>query len=630
MSSQGTPPGGLSLPSATLSQASPPPAPSLSLHLSASEEQPTQAQAQASQAQPLLPSSFPEPSAPPAEAFVSLWPASQGEAALEQAQLLKEEEERAAEEGHDDEGTEAAAAAAAAADRGAHLQHFEQGSFQAAQVPPDELMSFEEEAEAEEERKEFDRFAPSRSPERPSSPLHASVSALRAVLGASPAPPSPAAYAICLRTLVHAVGNVLENPRVEKFRLLPLGNAKFQAKVGGGDARMFERASLLLQRLGWTLVEAGGDASFLLLTDEFRDEATLRHGKSLLEHELASAQELVGGAAVHAPSAAAAATPSFVPAAPVPAATAAAASHPLAAPVAHPVAAPVSSNNLSSLDSLLYQPLSSLKKAYKRKDAGPARPAPTPKLSREQMAARVAERLQGGGHNAASDSAAAPGVRAGRIMNLENQAALRAQISDTRRAAHNKWVRGAQSRKRVYTVADLAAMEEADIKARAALGGGGSSGGGGGGGGAAAAGGKFRTLADFGTGSPQDCLIMGQEMLRLSNEFRAREGKRPLQWHAKLHEIALVHSKRMALKQVAFGHDGAKARFAAYPFPARSAAENVAWSQGVPDVAKCHVDGWIQSPGHRKNLLAHHNWCAIAVFRNNDGAYYSTQLFGLG
>lgn len=36
------------------------------------------------------------------------------------------------------------------------------------------------------------------------------------------------------------------------------------------------------------------------------------------------------------------------------------------------------------------------------------------------------------------------------------------------------------------------------------------------------------------------------------------------------------------------------------------------------------------SPGHRKNMLAHHNWCAIAVWKNPQGAYYSTQLFGLG
>lgn len=214
-------------------------------------------------------------------------------------------------------------------------------------------------------------------------------------------------------------------------------------------------------------------------------------------------------------------------------------------------------------------------------------------------------------------------------MDLSHTAALRAQIDSVRRAKHGRWVAQAQGRKRVFTVEDLAAMEEADIKARAVFGSAGAA--------AAAAGGgqsasKFRTLADIAVGSPADCLASGKEMLRLTNEFRAREGKRPLQWHQSLHDIGLVHSQRMAMKIVPFGHDGAKERFAAYPFRSSSAAENVAWSSGMPfaDLARTHVQGWIDSPGHRKNMLAHHNWCAVAIFKNPQGAYYSTQLFGLG
>jgi hypothetical protein len=40
-----------------------------------------------------------------------------------------------------------------------------------------------------------------------------------------------------------------------------------------------------------------------------------------------------------------------------------------------------------------------------------------------------------------------------------------------------------------------------------------------------------------------------------------------------------------------------------------------------------HVDGWIDSPGHRKNLLGRFTHCGIGVFCNDAGAYYSTQLF---
>ena len=209
-------------------------------------------------------------------------------------------------------------------------------------------------------------------------------------------------------------------------------------------------------------------------------------------------------------------------------------------------------------------------------------------------------------------------------MDLGHMASLRAQIASVRRDKHRRWNTTTTGRKRHFTVAEL---EANDLKTRSQFVGGTPSAPASGG---ASGGPKFRTLSDFGVGTPADCLAMGKEMLRLTNIFRASKGKPALQWHQSLHDIGLVHSRKMALKEVAFGHDGAKARFAAYPFPTRSAAENVAWSNGHPDVPKCHVDGWIASPGHLKNIMAHHNFCAISVFRNSAGAYYSTQLFGLG
>jgi len=57
------------------------------------------------------------------------------------------------------------------------------------------------------------------------------------------------------------------------------------------------------------------------------------------------------------------------------------------------------------------------------------------------------------------------------------------------------------------------------------------------------------------------------------------------------------------------------------------AAENVAMSKGLPDVAKVAVNGWITSPGHRKNLLSRSTWCGIGVYKTSSGAFYLTQLF---
>lgn len=39
------------------------------------------------------------------------------------------------------------------------------------------------------------------------------------------------------------------------------------------------------------------------------------------------------------------------------------------------------------------------------------------------------------------------------------------------------------------------------------------------------------------------------------------------------------------------------------------------------------VDGWIESPGHRKNLLGDWNFCTIAGYKNAAGLWYFTQLF---
>jgi hypothetical protein len=41
------------------------------------------------------------------------------------------------------------------------------------------------------------------------------------------------------------------------------------------------------------------------------------------------------------------------------------------------------------------------------------------------------------------------------------------------------------------------------------------------------------------------------------------------------------------------------------------------------------VDGWIDSPGHRANLLADHTFCGIGVYKNAQGAWYLTQMFAL-
>lgn len=120
---------------------------------------------------------------------------------------------------------------------------------------------------------------------------------------------------------------------------------------------------------------------------------------------------------------------------------------------------------------------------------------------------------------------------------------------------------------------------------------------------------------------------VGKEALRLTNEFRGTYGLPALKWHQSLCNIGKKHSEDMSKKKVKFGHDGFSERAKAFPFTYKRAAENVAMNNNAHNVAKVAVDGWISSPGHKKNLLALHTHCGIGVYQSFDGPYYLTQLF---
>ena len=84
----------------------------------------------------------------------------------------------------------------------------------------------------------------------------------------------------------------------------------------------------------------------------------------------------------------------------------------------------------------------------------------------------------------------------------------------------------------------------------------------------------------------------------------------------------------MADGKVPFGHDGFNERMRKVPFYVRSFSENVAYNYGCGDPIETAVRGWINSPGHRKNMLAVNNLCGIAVYCKY-GKFWFTQLFAL-
>ena len=105
---------------------------------------------------------------------------------------------------------------------------------------------------------------------------------------------------------------------------------------------------------------------------------------------------------------------------------------------------------------------------------------------------------------------------------------------------------------------------------------------------------------------------------QLINEERRDHGLRHLSWNAKLAQAALNHSTDMATRGY-FQHDSPEGydfswRYSQVGFSCSvmkgnmiyGGGENIMWLEGyhgVNAIAAATVDGWMNSPGHRANIL---------------------------
>jgi uncharacterized protein YkwD len=121
------------------------------------------------------------------------------------------------------------------------------------------------------------------------------------------------------------------------------------------------------------------------------------------------------------------------------------------------------------------------------------------------------------------------------------------------------------------------------------------------------------------------------DVVKLTNDQRVARGCRALRTDSRLTEAARAHSRDMVGRKF-FSHTGSSgssfvAREVAAGYPKRdAAAENIAWGYRTP---KEVVNGWMNSAGHRANILN----CAsaavgVGVVYNKNGAPYWTQDFG--
>ena len=121
-----------------------------------------------------------------------------------------------------------------------------------------------------------------------------------------------------------------------------------------------------------------------------------------------------------------------------------------------------------------------------------------------------------------------------------------------------------------------------------------------------------------------------------TNRFRADHGLPPLQHDLHLRRFARSRSEDMARRQY-FSHTepGGKGVFdlmRAAGITFRYGAENIHMSRGLKadQVAQTALKGWINSPGHRANMLAKRpTLIGVGVAQALTGAYYSTQVFSL-
>jgi len=120
---------------------------------------------------------------------------------------------------------------------------------------------------------------------------------------------------------------------------------------------------------------------------------------------------------------------------------------------------------------------------------------------------------------------------------------------------------------------------------------------------------------------------MSAEILRLVNEHRHSIGLRPLQANSFISSVALEHSRDMLSGKTPFGHDGFKTRIEKIRKrlgKLHVAAENVA---SGPMSAREVVDGWLHSPGHRRNIEGDFTLTGIGLARKANGMIYFTQIF---
>ncbi|NII29023.1 CAP domain-containing protein [Pseudoflavitalea sp. X16] len=111
------------------------------------------------------------------------------------------------------------------------------------------------------------------------------------------------------------------------------------------------------------------------------------------------------------------------------------------------------------------------------------------------------------------------------------------------------------------------------------------------------------------------------------NQHRKQKGLPALEKNAVIGVEARRHTVSMASHKTPFGHNGFsyRSKVITSKIPGITAtAENVAYGSRT---AKEVVDGWLDSPGHKKNIEGRFRLTGIGVARDEQSVLYFTQIF---
>ena len=120
------------------------------------------------------------------------------------------------------------------------------------------------------------------------------------------------------------------------------------------------------------------------------------------------------------------------------------------------------------------------------------------------------------------------------------------------------------------------------------------------------------------------CTQIEYDTFNKINEYRAKNGLSKLEWSKELYKATTIRAKEISQK---FSHTRPNGT-TCFTVSNLACAENIA--AGHPS-SEGTVKGWINSKGHRENILSKNaKYAAISLYRDNNSyyTYYWVNLFG--